>query len=102
MGNGLTKRDWQNAIDVQDACNLSGVVHSLADVMPRIRQEPDCTGTDYVNSHPIVVLYVSKLASLSRQDCFCDKAIERFGEAYETVKAKIANSAKEQASNGIS
>lgn len=82
--NGLTKRDWQNAMDVQDACNLSGVVHSLAELLPRIRQEPDCTGTDYVNRHPIVVMYVNKLASLTGND---------FNKAYDAVTAKIAEGA---------
>ena len=61
----LTPKDYADAILVQDACNLSGVVHSLAELLPRIREEPDCTGTDFVNQHPIVVMYVNKLSSLS-------------------------------------
>ena len=61
----LTKKDYEQAIEVQDACNLSGVVHTLEELLPRIREEPDCTGTGYVNSHPIVVMYVNKLSSLS-------------------------------------
>lgn len=61
----LTPKDYATAIFAQDACNLSGVVHTLAELLPRIREEPDCTGTDFVNTHPIVVLYVNKLSSLS-------------------------------------
>jgi hypothetical protein len=64
----LTKEDYRKALFAQDACNLSGVVHSLAEVLPRIREEPGCTGTDYVNTHPITIMYVSKLASLSRSE----------------------------------
>lgn len=80
----LTKEDYQRALVVQDACNLSGVVHSLAEVLPRIREEPDCTGTDYVNTHPITIMYVNKLSSLS--------GAERglvFSTAYDACKAKL-------------
>jgi len=80
----LTREDYQRALVVQDACNLSGVVHSLAEVLPRIREEPDCTGTDYVNTHPITIMYVNKLSSLS--------GAERglvFSTAYDVCKAKL-------------
>jgi hypothetical protein len=77
----LTKADWQSAIDVQDACNLSGVVHSLVDILSSIRSEKDFSGTAYVNRHPIVVLYVNKLASLTG---------DNFSEAYAKVQAKLA------------
>lgn len=61
----LTADDYRKAILAQDAVNLSGLVHSLSELLPRIREEPDCTGTEYVNTHPIVVLYVNKLLALS-------------------------------------
>ena len=61
----LTKDDYRRAILAQDAVNASGLVHSLSEVMSRIREEPDCTGTDFVNTHPITVLYINKLSSLS-------------------------------------
>jgi hypothetical protein len=82
----LTKDDWKSAIEVQDACNLSGVVHSLARILPKIREEKDCTGTDYVNGHPIVRLYVAKLMHLAQMDDPSDVSAT-VGEAWNAVLA---------------
>jgi hypothetical protein len=82
----ITKADWQSAIDVQDACNLSGVVHSLARLLPKIREEAH--STTLVNEHPIVVLYVNKLASLSRQSGNDDYAA--FSKAYQAAQKALA------------
>ena len=90
---GLTRRDWQNAIDVQDACNLSGVVHTFSDVISRIWWEANKRGegTNWVNTHPIVVLYVSKLATLSDSDsCLA------FSRAYETVTKHLEETKNDQ------
>jgi hypothetical protein len=58
----------RNALDVQDACNLSGVVHSFSRDIMRLRallsEEPDFS-TDKLNRHPVSVLYSSKIASLT-------------------------------------
>lgn len=59
------KKAAQEALDVQNACNLSGVVHSLARVVTMLRALPECTGTEWCNTHPIVYLFVDKLADLS-------------------------------------
>lgn len=59
----LTARDYQDAIDSQNACNLSGVIHSLSRVLPAIWAESN--GTDEVNQHPIVKLYAEQIAHLS-------------------------------------
>ena len=66
MGN-LTHRDYDNAIVVQDACNLSGVLKSFAEVMEKICYEAHQleVGTDWKNKHPISVLYASKIAALT-------------------------------------
>lgn len=61
----LTKLDYQDALYVQSACNLSGIVYSLDKVVIRVREEPDCTGTEFVNKHPIVKMYVWQLCWLS-------------------------------------
>jgi hypothetical protein len=65
---GLTQNDYQNAISVQDACNLSGVVRSWGNVVSRIweeAREDSGRGTEWVNMHPINVMYASKVASLT-------------------------------------
>jgi hypothetical protein len=61
----LTPKDYSDAIMAQSAVNLSGLVHSLSNVVSRIWDEPECSGTQYVNTHPIVVLYAAQIAYLS-------------------------------------
>ena len=58
----LTKRDYEQALFSQSACNASGLIHSLSELMPRIREE--VSGTDQVNNHPIMRLYVEQLNHL--------------------------------------
>ncbi len=67
-GTGLAPGDYKRAVDVQDACNLSGVVNSFSSVLSKIWEEcrkVDGRGTMWVNEHPISILYSSKIASLS-------------------------------------
>lgn len=54
---------------VQNACNLSGVVHSFSrgvSTLWEVAREQG-QGTDWVNTHPYCVLYASKIAHLTRQ-----------------------------------
>jgi hypothetical protein len=69
------------ALAVQNACNLSGVVKSLDHIMSDLWKEAQRGdhGTDWVNTHPIVVAFVDKLASLAR----CQGAIDPVMKAYE-------------------
>jgi hypothetical protein len=62
------RRIYADALLVQDACNLSGVVRSWAEYMETIWAEARAKGlgTDYVNTHPVNVLFASKVASLTR------------------------------------
>jgi hypothetical protein len=93
---GLRLRDWQEALDVLDACNLSGVVLAWARVMHRICAEDDGGGygTDWKNTHPINVLYANKCAALTRQYCapLTDSYLPKsmFALAYDYVNAVIA------------
>lgn len=84
----------QTALDVQDACNLSGVVRSFEEVVvnaiwPEARRLGK--GTDYINTHPIVTLFLDKLTSLNQSQCSCYEDLNRFHLAYEEVK-KLARS----------
>jgi len=58
------------ALQIQDACNLSGVVHSFHRVISEVWENARAQGkgTDWVNRHPIVRAYVSKLVMLSRYE----------------------------------
>jgi hypothetical protein len=71
------KEAARQALNVQDACNLSGVVRSFASVIEILWKEPGCKGTDWVNTHPIAVLFSSKIASLTGSE-----SSENFGKAY--------------------
>lgn len=63
----MEKRYYQEAVIVQDACNLCGVVQSFAKILPVIMDESRAKGlgTDWVNQHPISKLFASKITSLS-------------------------------------
>lgn len=66
----LTPHDYQMALYSQYACNISGLVHDLSRIISRIWNEAhrDGHGTDWVNNHPIVRLYVEQFRHLCRTD----------------------------------
>jgi hypothetical protein len=66
------------ALSVQNACNLSGVVHSFSRALTDLRANLPNAGTDEINNHPISLLYASKIESLTT----CS-AYKRFSNAYE-------------------
>jgi hypothetical protein len=73
------KQHYEMALFSQGACNLSGLAYSLAEAMELIWQEAreQGQGTDYVNSHPIVRLYMEQMSFLCRADYFASyKACE--------------------------
>lgn len=78
----------QQALDVQDACNLSGVVHSFSQGMETLWAEARSRnqGTAWVNEHPIVTLFLDKLASLNRTQDLANPAISA---AYDRVYAIV-------------
>lgn len=58
------------ALQVQDACNLSGVVHSFSRALTDLWAiaDHDGEGTDWVNQHPVSVLFADKIKHLSGLD----------------------------------
>jgi hypothetical protein len=65
----------RTALGCQDACNLSGVLASFKEIVheviwPEARRLGK--GTDWVNQHPICVLFLSKLCSLNGGYYECD------------------------------
>lgn len=77
----------KDAIAVQDAVNLSGVVHSFVDAVTAIWDEAHATGqgTSYVNHHPIVTLFLDKLADLNGGSLTLPH--NSYGEVMATVRA---------------
>ena len=55
----------REALAVQDACNLSGVVHGFSRAMTDLRANSPELGTDALNHHPIAVLWADKVAHLT-------------------------------------
>jgi hypothetical protein len=77
----------KEAYDVQNACNLSGVVHSFSRVMTDLREiarAEGWEGTEKLNTHPVTIMFSSKIASL----CGSESAVE-FSKAYGWVKDTI-------------
>jgi hypothetical protein len=61
------KQAAQAALDVQNASNLSGVCYTLAQAMEAVCDEAykHAHGTEWKNSHPIVTLFLLKMAELN-------------------------------------
>jgi hypothetical protein len=78
----------QTAIQVQDASNLSGVVHSFNEVMGALWLEAHRLGkgTGWVNQHPIVTMFLDKMASLNRTQCLCSENIDNVHKATTEVE----------------
>jgi len=64
----VPKETYKQVWFAMDACNSSGVIHSLDRWLVEIWTEANelGKGTDYVNSHPIVIMVADKLLQLAR------------------------------------
>jgi hypothetical protein len=84
----------QQALDVQDACNLSGVVHSFAKAMDVLWAEARerNKGTAWINQHPIVSLFLDKLASLNGSQYNSSVVFRAFDEVRHIAAGKEVSS----------
>lgn len=73
----------KEAIEIQDACNLGGLVHgwsrSMSDLQDLLRGQ----GTRNVNEHPISKLWASKIHDLARMGM---SDYDAFSKAYDECK----------------
>lgn len=83
-------RTWkemaEESLRVQDACNLSGVVHAFSTIITEVRTRLDSEGqggTDNVNNHPVCRLFSDKIASLTGTQFCNDDAHQNFSDAYK-------------------
>jgi len=85
---GRTMKDLaQGSLFVQDACNLTGIVHGFSRTMTRLRElEPD-KGTEFYNKHPIAVLFADKISSLAGTQ----SGMVAFSKAYDWAKDLVGN-----------
>lgn len=84
---------YQTALDVQNASNPNGVINTLAnEILPAIRAEADYAklGTAYVTHHPVLILFLDKLNSLTGLQSIGDAAsYDRIHAAYEAVNTQL-------------
>jgi hypothetical protein len=82
----------RTAIAVQDAVNLSGVAHSFADAVSAIWDEAHWQGhgTEWANTHPVVTLFLDKLADLNRNWLQCPQIGQAYDEAREIADGNPA------------
>jgi hypothetical protein len=85
----------QEALDVQNACNLSGVVHGFSRAISRLRELLPNAGTDEINSHPICVAWADKIASLTGIQEFSDYAGIRARHAFNLLFDLVEGTHKE-------
>ena len=87
-----TKKTMQDvakdALLVQNACNLSGVVHSFSAAVTVLREQRDCTGSNWVNQHPVSVLFTVQIASLAGVPT--DLSLTDYAKAYEECEKLAA------------
>lgn len=74
------------ALASQNACNLSGIVHSLSAYMPAIRGATN--GTDEANKHPVCILFATQIAHLTGIPY--DIGFSAYNKAYEECERLAA------------
>jgi hypothetical protein len=79
---------YRNALDVQSASNLSGVVLQFARDMERINEEVRASGggTEQVNKHPVCRLYAEQIAWLTGAGGCADTGTYR--QAHDACRRK--------------
>jgi len=81
--NEALKAAFRDALAVQNACNLSGILESLYRHLPAIRV---ATGnTDAFNRHPVIRLFAEQIAHLSGMNICGD--LETYDAAYKAALA---------------
>lgn len=84
----LTEKDFKDTLQMLDACNGPALLKSLAEIVPRIWEEADFykKGTSWVCSHPIMLLWIGKIADLSYGR---DAPLGKWSKAYQYCNAKV-------------
>lgn len=85
----IAKKHWQAALDVQTACNLSGVVLAFADAIQAINEEARelGKGTTWRNEHPISVLFSTQIGHLTKTCTLADPDV--YAKASDACKLEV-------------
>lgn len=89
----IKRTAWQQALDAQCACNLSGLVHFLVRVLDELRAN-GINDTDALNTHPVVRLVVAQMAHLAYGtfDCGAGDLWEKAYQLAEAETQKVSDS----------
>lgn len=83
----------QNALDVQSAINLSGVIHSFSRDITALRELMEVDGgivsTTMINQHPICILYSTQIAFLTGTSGVGCENTELYRKAYEWAQEVV-------------
>lgn len=79
----------ETALQVQDACNMSGVVHSFAKIMGEMCEAG--LDTDARNQHPVSKLFIAKLCSLAGYDTLIPEFLNAYFAASDYCRDVIQN-----------
>lgn len=60
----ISTKTWQQGMDSQSACNLSGLANWLPRLLDELRTN-GISGTDALNTHPLVRLVIAQMAHLA-------------------------------------
>jgi hypothetical protein len=79
----------EDAILVQDACNLSGVARGFVQAIDSLRQiMPTLSGRD-MSRHPIMRMWANKIQALTIGECLCQHTMDDFGKAYGWCRDQV-------------
>ncbi len=86
----VNNADYQTALDVQSACNLSGIIITFESIIKRICNEATRLnkGTEWKNGHPIAILFAVQIAYLTGAGCSMDSN-DNYANAYD-ICTKLA------------
>lgn len=81
----ISTSTWQQAMDAQCACNLSGLAHFLIRALDELRAN-GISNTDALNTHPVVRLVIAQMAHLAFGSFDCGSG-DLWMRAYELAEA---------------
>lgn len=82
----ISTTTWQQALDAQCACNLSGLAHFLVRALDELRAN-GVNDTAALNTHPVVRLIVAQMAHLAFGSFDCGSG-DLWMKAYELAEAE--------------
>jgi hypothetical protein len=80
-----------DALACQDACNGGAVIHALDRATHELQRKNK--GTDWVNQHPVIYMFLNKLISLTSPCELLDNS-QKFDESYSLCLEAAKKSSK--------